>query len=105
MLVSNSTKYEKDDIVTFKLVNGDELVAKIIEDGGMSYTVDRPCTVVPSHQGIGLTQSLFTSDMKKPIVISKAHVMFSGETIEEMVNHYFTVTTGLQTVAAGSIVT
>ena len=105
MLVSNQSKYDKDDIVTFKMVNGDEIVAKIIEDSGMSFTVDRPCTVVPSHQGIGLTQSLFTSDMKKPIVISKNHVMFSSETIKEMASHYFQITTGLVPVTAGSIVT
>lgn len=105
MLVSNSTKYEKDDVVTFKMVNGDEIVAKIIEDSGMSFTVDRPCTVVPSHQGIGLTQSLFTSDVRKPIVISKNHVMFSCETIKEMASHYFQITTGLVPVTAGSIVT
>jgi hypothetical protein len=104
MLVSQS-KYDKDDVVTFKLVNGDEIVAKIIEDGGMSFTIDRPCTVVPSHQGIGLVQSLFTSDVRKPIVLSKNHVMFSCATIKEVENHYFQTTTGIKPVTAGSIVT
>ena len=62
-----------------KLVNGDEIIAKIVSDDGMSYTIDRPCTVVPSAQGIGLIQSLFTSDVKKPVTISKQHVMIAGE--------------------------
>lgn len=105
MLLNNSTKFEKDDIVSMKLVNGDEIVAKIVSDDAMSYTIDRPCTVVPSAQGIGLIQSLFTSDVKKPVSISKQHVMMAGESIREIQSHYIKTTTGIQTVSAGSIVT
>jgi hypothetical protein len=104
MLLNNSQKFEKDDIVSFKLVNGDEIVAKVISDDATGYTVDRPCTVMPSAQGIGLLQSLFTSEMKKPVTISKQHVMFAGETIKEMQTHYTKTTTGIDIITSGSIV-
>mgnify|MGYP000387827040 CR=1 FL=1 len=105
MLLNNSQKFDKDDIVSFKLVNGDEIIAKIVSDDAMSYLVDRPCTVVPSAQGIGLMQSLFTSDVRKPVPLSKQHVMMASETIKEMQSHYIKTTTGIQPVTAGSIVT
>ncbi len=65
MLVTN--KYAEDDIVTFKIVNGDEIVAKIVEESDDAFTVIKPCTVMPSQQGLGLLQSLFTSDLNKSI--------------------------------------
>ena len=48
MLVTN--KYDQDDIVTFKIVNGDEIVAKIVEESDDAFTVIKPCTVMPSQQ-------------------------------------------------------
>tara|TARA_B110000503_G_scaffold72349_1_gene111873 strand:- start:313 stop:624 length:312 start_codon:yes stop_codon:yes gene_type:complete len=103
MLVA--TKYEQDDIVTFKIVNGDELVAKIVEDSDDAFTVTKPCTVMPSQQGIGLIQSLFTSDLNTSIRLEKKHVMMHSTTIKEIQNHYIKTTTGIEPVSAGSIVT
>ena len=98
-------KYEQDDIVTFKIVNGDELVAKIVEDSDDAFTVTKPCTVMPSQQGIGLIQSLFTSDLNTSIRLEKKHVMMHSTTIKEIQNHYIKTTTGIEPVSAGSIVT
>ena len=98
-------KYEQDDIVTFKIVNGDELVAKIVEESDDAYTVTKPCTVMPSQQGIGLIQSLFTSDLNTSIRLEKKHVMMHSNTIKEIQNHYIKTTTGIEPAGAGSIVT
>ena len=98
-------KYEEDDIVTFKIVNGDELVAKIVEEDYDTFTVIKPCTVMPSQQGIGLIQSLFTSDLDKSIRLDKKHVMMHSHTIKDIQNHYIKTTTGIEPVDAGKIVT
>lgn len=102
MLVTN--QYKKDDIVSFKLVNGDEIVAKMVEERADSFVVIKPTTVIPSAQGIGLVQSLFTSDLSKEIIVAKTHVMMHSATIKEMENHYIQTTTGIQPVSAGSII-
>lgn len=104
MLVSNNS-FDSGDIVTMKLVNGDEIVAKIVKDDMLAYTVDRPCTVVPSARGMGLVQSLFTADVKRSIVLNKQHVMMAALSVDEMVKHYLQTTTGIEPVTAGSIVT
>ena len=104
MLVTNS-KYDKDTVVTFKLVNGDEIVAKVLEDSDAVYKVSKPCTVVPSQKGIGLIQSLFTSNLDDSINLDKKHVMIHSKTAKEVENYYIQTTTGIQPASAGGIIT
>jgi len=103
MLVIN--KYAEDDIVTFKIVNGDEIVAKIVEESDDAFTVIKPCTVMPSQQGLGLLQSLFTSDLNKSIRLEKRHVMMHAPTVKDVQNHYIKTTTGIEPVSKGGIIT
>ena len=103
MLLNTSTKYESGAIVTFKLVNGDEIIAKVIENSMTGWTINRPCTVVPSQQGIGLMQSMFTADINKNIELRSDHVMLHAPVVKEIENHYFQTTTGIQPVNAGSL--
>ncbi len=103
MLVTN--KYAEDDIVTFKIVNGDEIVAKIVEESDDAFTVMKPCTVMPSQQGLGLLQSLFTSDLNKSIRLEKRHVMMHAPTVKDVQNHYIKTTTGIEPVSKGGIIT
>ena len=103
MLVTN--KYDQDDIVTFKIVNGDEIVAKIVEESDDAFTVIKPCTVMPSQQGLGLLQSLLTSDLNKSIRLEKRNVMMHAPTVKDVQNHYIKTTTGIEPVGAGGIIT
>jgi hypothetical protein len=97
--------YAKDTVVSFKLVNGDEIVAKIIEENAVSFIVSKPCTVMPSQQGLGLLQSLFTSDLNKSITLDKGHVMIHAPTVKNVENHYIQTTTGIAPASAGGIIT
>jgi len=97
--------YKKDQTVTLKLVNGDELVAKIVEDSATAFTVSKPCTVIPSAKGLGLVQSLFTSDLNKSISIDKTHVMLHAPTVKDVEDHYIETTTGIKPATAGGIIT
>jgi hypothetical protein len=98
-------KYQQDDIVSFKIVNGDEIVAKIVEETDSGYVISKPCTVMPSQQGLGLLQSLFTGDLNKTITLDKKHVMLSALTIKDVENHYIKTTTGIEPVTSGGIIT
>lgn len=97
--------YAKDTIVSFKLVNGDELVAKVIEENAGSFVVSKPCTVVPSAKGLGLIQSLFTSDLNKSISLDKNHVMLHAVTVKDVEDYYIQTTTGITPATAGGIIT
>lgn len=97
MLVQQN-KYDNDTIVTFKLVNGDEVVAKVVEDKIDRYVISKPCSVMPAAQGIGLVQSLFTSDLEKTVELDKRHVMFHTPTIKQVEAYYIQTTTGIEPV-------
>jgi len=96
--------YSAGDVVCFKLV-GEEVVAKIVEETADGYVVSKPCTVVPSQQGIGLMQSLISADINTNITLNKSHVVMHSPVITDIENHYIRTTTGIQPVTKGGIIT
>lgn len=99
------TGYSKDTIVSFKIVNGDEIVAKVVEETHDGFTINKPTTVMPSQKGLALVQSLFTSDLNKNIVLDKRHVMMHSPTVKDVEDYYIQTTTGIQPVSNGGIIT
>ena len=95
--------YQVGDVVCFKLVNGDETVAKIVEETTDGFVLNRPCTVIPSPQGLGLMQSLISADINNNITLNKAHVIMHSPVIADIENHYIRTTTGIQPVKSGII--
>lgn len=104
MLLSTK-RYDEGDIVTFKLVNGDEVVAKIKQDSNDEFVVTKPCTVLPSPKGIGLVQAMFTSDSETSIHIDRGHVMMHAPTVKQVADYYIETTTGIKPVTASGIIT
>lgn len=96
--------YNENDIVSFKMVNGDEVVARIVSINADGWTISRPCTLIPSPQGIGLMQSLFSADINTEVELNKQHVMFHSPVIKQMQDHYIQTTTGIQTVSKGPMI-
>jgi hypothetical protein len=103
MLVSK--KYTEGDIISFKLSTGEEMVARIAEETDNNYVLEKPCTVMPSAQGMGLIQSLFTADQEKKVSLDKRHVIIHAPSIDAMQKHYIKTTTGIEPVTRGSIIT
>ena len=97
--------YGAGDIVCFKLSTGDEIVAKIVSADADGYTVNRPCTVIPSQQGLGLMQSLISADINNNVEIKKIHVIMHGPVIKDIENHYIRTTTGIEPAPSGKIIT
>ena len=102
MLVNN---YEKGTIISFKLVTGDEIVAKLLEETSTDYVISKPMTVLPSQQGMALIQSLYTGDLDSSISLSKQQVIFQTKSVTEIKNYYIQTTTGIQPVNNTSIIT
>lgn len=101
MLLQNNPT--SGDTVTFKLVNGDEIIAEVVSSTPTGWMIRRPCVVVPSQQGIGLMQALFTGDMDCHIELGRDKVIFQTVTIPEMASHYTRTTTGIEIPSKGMI--
>jgi len=102
MLVKNT--YQTNDIIALKLVNGDEIIAKLTAINGDEYTLERPCVVLGSAKGIALMQAMFSLDPEKSVKVRSEHVMMTCEAMPQMRDHYIQVTTGIQPVSKGSII-
>ena len=103
MLISKN--YSTNDIVSFKLVNGDEIIAKIVETTDDGFVVNRPCTVIPSQHGLGLVQTMFSGDINTNITLNKQHVIMHCPAVDAIGSHYIQTTTGIQPVSKGGIIT
>ena len=103
-MLLNKSSYSSGDVIGLKLVNGDEIIAKLVEFKDGQFALDRPCCIVGGAKGIGLIQAMFSLDPDKSVTISADHVMMSCEAMPQMRDHYFQVTTGIQPVSKGSII-
>jgi hypothetical protein len=103
MLVNKA--YADGDIVCFKLVTGDEIVAKIVNEHNGDYTVSRPCTVIPSQQGLGLMQSLISGNINTNVTLKSQHILMHSLVVPDIEAHYIKTTTGIEPVTRGKIIT
>ena len=103
MLLSNSN-LAKGDIVGLKLVNGDEVVAELIEQSDHGWTLGRPMVVVGGAKGIGLIQAMFSLAPNKNVAVKHEHVMMTCEVVDQLRDHYIELTTGIKPVTKGSII-
>lgn len=104
-MLINKSSYSPGDIIGLKLVNGDEVIAKLSERTDTHWALERPCVVVGGAKGIGLIQAMFSLDSEKSISVRDEHVMMTCECVAQMRDHYIQVTTGIQPVTKGSIIT
>ena len=95
--------YQEGDVVCFKVVTGDEIVAKIVEQNQAGFVVNRPCTVIPSQQGLGLMQSLISADINTNVTLKSEHIIMHSPVIQDIENHYIRTTTGIQPAKSGII--
>lgn len=72
MLVEKTVK--NGDVVTIKLTSGEELVAKLVDDGVMHYKLSRPVVLTMGQNGLGMAPYVFTVDLDTVIKLSKVNV-------------------------------
>jgi hypothetical protein len=85
-------KYELDEIISFKMVNGDEILGKMVSFSDGHYELDKPCLVVTTPEGIGLIQAMFGLDPEvESISIRDQHIISMCRTHSKMRDHYITV--------------
>lgn len=87
--------YKKGDVISIKLVTGEEVVAKFIEETDTAITVDKPMTLQLGPQGMGISQFMLTMDMDSKVTISKQNCLVIAPTRKEMSDQYIQGTTGL----------
>jgi hypothetical protein len=98
-------KYTAGDIVSFKLVNGDEILARVGGTTDQGWTISKPLNLVPGNQGIGLVQAMMAMDIDNTVELASSAVMMHTPVVKELADHYILTTTGIEPVTRGSIIT
>lgn len=101
----SSTKLEKDTVFSFKLVSGEEIVAKLKDWDDEYYYLNAPLGVGMNQQGLQLMPTLFTSNQNPDATLNRNLVVLFAETREDVEQAYTQSVTGLDIPAKKQIVT
>ena len=85
-----------NEVHTFKLNSGEELIAKVIQAGSEFIVIEEPVSIAPGPQGMGLIPSMFTADPKGEFRLNTTSVSIYAETEDAVRMKYLEATTGIK---------
>jgi hypothetical protein len=83
-----------NDIVSLKLVNGDEIIARFEEETNETITINRPKALTVTAQGLGMIPWMFLGD-KDTMTLKKSHVFVMVPSNKDAADQYTEGTTGI----------
>lgn len=92
MLLEKS--FKEGDVITMKLITGEEILARYVEETDSYYKINKPRSIVMTQQGIGLSSFLFTGDDAAEVRLNKP-VMVCAHTENDFAKQYIQAVTGL----------
>jgi hypothetical protein len=83
------------EVITLKLTSGEEIVAKLVEDGAAYYKLKNPQVIGMGPKGPGLMPYLFTVDPSKEIKLLKTTITVAEATDKAFADQFIQSTTGI----------
>jgi len=93
MLISKGIA--EGEVITLKLTSGEELVAKLVEDGPVYYKLKNPQVIGMGPKGPGLMPYLFTVSPDADIKLQKSTVTVAEPTDQAFAKQFIESTTGI----------
>ena len=90
-----SKGFAEGEVVTLKLTSGEEIVAKLVEDGPLHYKLKNPQVIGMGPKGPGLMPYLFTVSPDKEIKLQKSTVTVAEPTDKQLADQFIESTTGI----------
>ena len=88
--------FKPNDIVTLKLITGEEIITKLISTEDNFYKVNKPLVLSMTQQGPAMTPFLLTAELEAEITLPKTSVIAMAKTESSTSNHYIKGTTGIE---------
>lgn len=85
-----------DEVFTFKLNSGEELIAKVKSIDTTSIMIEEPVSVAPGPQGMGLVPSVFTAEPHGLVRLNTNSVSLYAPTEDNVKMKYLEATTGIK---------
>jgi hypothetical protein len=83
------------EVITLKLTSGEEIVAKLVEDGAAYYKLKNPQVIGMGPKGPGLMPYLFTVNPDTEIKLLKLTVTVAEATDAQFAKQFLESTTGI----------
>ena len=103
-MLCNKQKFAVGDIISIKLITGEEVMGKFVEDAMGSITLDRPVMLAMMQKGPAMSPVLMTVNPDAKLTFNSNAIITMAETDQEVGKQYVFQTTGIQPVSAGSII-
>ena len=92
MLIEKPTS--TGDIVSIKLISGEELIARLEEETVDNVKVSKPLVVTLGPQGLGMIPFMFLG-AKNNITLKQQHILAMAISKKDAADQYLTGTTGI----------
>ncbi len=87
---------ELGNVVSLKLVSGEELIAKLESQTDVSYVLQKPLMIGMSPKGPALMPYLFTVHPDKNVTIQKSFVVIIENSDNDFAKQYLESTSGIK---------
>jgi hypothetical protein len=94
MLLNLKKDFENGDVVSIKILNGDEIIARYESEDTDTITISRPLALTMGAQGLGMIPWVFLGNAEK-ITLQRAHVFFVVPSKKDAADQYMEGTTGI----------
>jgi hypothetical protein len=94
MLLNLKKDFSEGDIISIKLINGDEIIARFESEDIESVTISRPLALTMNGQGLGMIPWVFLGK-DASITVKKSNTFFIVESKKEAATQYVEGTTGI----------
>lgn len=88
-------KLETNNIYTFKLNTGEELIARVVEITSDHMIIEHPILTVISQQGLQMMPGLFSADLGQNVRLNNASWAMIAETRQDVQDSWIQATTGI----------
>jgi hypothetical protein len=88
-------KLETNNIYTFKLNTGEELIARIVAIESDHMIIEHPILTVISQQGLQMMPGLFSADLGQNVRLNNASWAMIAETRQDVRDSWIQATTGI----------
>jgi hypothetical protein len=87
--------FTENEVWTFKLTSGEELIAKVVGKEEQFLIIEEPVSIAPGPKGIGLVPSIFTADAGQKVKLNTNTITLIAHTQEDVKVKYIEATTGI----------
>ena len=96
---------KENDIITLVMLNGAELIGRLVVEDMVNYTIYRPRLVQVGQQGLSLVSGVCMTgeEIKDNLQIPKNGVLFAVKTLDEIAKGWTSQTSGIALPTGGLV--